>query len=155
MLLPCLCPKRQSVGTFWPTLQQKSCGWHHYQPKQQHPVIIPTSFLCNRVVSSGLALLGAVHEHPKNRNNLCAQAHFLALSIQVHATIQHLMKKLTGNLTTNFHTNFWVAIFPFFQKWHHTCLRRAYTEAEGSLHIGYHLGFQPHPAQERTIPHPM
>ena len=50
-------------------------------------VIRPTIPLYNRVVSLGLALLGAVHEHPKNRNNFCAQAHFLALSIQAHATI--------------------------------------------------------------------
>ena len=70
-LLPCLCPKWRSVGTFWPTLQQQSCGWRHYQPKLQYPVIRPTSPLCNRVVSLGLALLGAVHEHPKNRNNFC------------------------------------------------------------------------------------
>ena len=64
------------------------------------------------------------------------------------------MKSLTANLNTNFNTNFWVINFPFFQKWHHACLRRAYTEAEVSLYIGYYLGFLPHPAQERTITHP-
>ena len=48
-------------------------------------VIRPSIPLCNRVVSLGLALLGAVHEHPKNRNNFCTQVHFLALSIQTHA----------------------------------------------------------------------
>ena len=64
------------------------------------------------------------------------------------------MKNFIGNLTNNFHTNFWVAILPFFQKWHHACLWKAYTEAEVSLHIGYYLGFLPHPVQERTIPHP-
>ena len=64
------------------------------------------------------------------------------------------MKNLTGNLTINFYTYFWVAIFPIFQKWHHACLQRAYTEAEVSLHIGYYLGFLPHPVQERTSPHP-
>ena len=45
-------------------------------------------------------------------------------------------------------------IFPFLQKWHHTYLQRAYTEAEVSLHIGYYLGFLPHLEQERTSPHP-
>ena len=64
------------------------------------------------------------------------------------------MKNLTGNLVTNFHTNFWVAIFPFFRNCHHTYLWRAYTEAEGSLHIGYYLGFLPHSAKERIIPRP-
>ena len=43
--------------------------------------------LHNRVVSLGLALLGAVHEHPKNHNIFCIQVHFLALSIQAHTTI--------------------------------------------------------------------
>ena len=61
---------------------------------------------------------------------------------------------MTGNLATNSHANFWVAIFPFLQKWHHAYLQRAYTEAEVSLHIGYYLGFQPHLAQERMSPHP-
>ena len=60
-----------------------------------------------------------------------------------------------GNLARNSHAKFWVSIFPFIQKWHHAYLRRAYTEAEVSLHIGYYLGFQPHPAQERTNPHPI
>ena len=114
-LLPCLCPKQRLVGTFLPNFQQQSCFWRHYQLKLQYTVIRPTSTLHNRVVSFGLALLGAVHEHPKNRNNFCAQVHFLALSIQAHAEILHLMKNLTGNLTNNFHTNFWVAIFPFFR----------------------------------------
>ena len=63
------------------------------------------------------------------------------------------MKNLTENLTINFNTNFWLTIFSFFQKWHRACLREAYTKAEVSLHIGYYLGFQPHPAQERTSPH--
>ena len=44
--------------------------------------------------------------------------------------------------------------FHFFRSGIIPCLRRAYTEAEVSLHIGYYLGFQPHPVQERTIPHP-
>ena len=58
------------------------------------------------------------------------------------------------NLATNSHANFWVSVFPFLQKWHHAYLWRAYTEAEVSLHIGYYLGFLPHPVQERTSPHP-
>ena len=64
------------------------------------------------------------------------------------------MKNLTGNLANISHTIFWVAIFPFLQKWHHAYLQRAYTEAEVSLHIGYCLGFQTHLAQERTSLHP-
>ena len=64
------------------------------------------------------------------------------------------MKNMTGNFTTNFHTNFWVANFPFFQKWHHACLWRAYTVAEFSQYIGYYLAFLPHLAQERKSPHP-
>ena len=87
MLLSCLCPKLQSFGTFRPTLQQQSCGWRHYQPKPQYPVIRTTSPLRSSVVVLGLALLGAVHEHPKNHNIFCAQAHFLDLSIQGHAKI--------------------------------------------------------------------
>ena len=59
------------------------------------------------------------------------------------------MKNFIGNITNNFHTNFWFAIFLFIQKWDHACLQRAYTKAEVSLHIGYYLGFQPHPVQER------
>ena len=53
-------------------------------------------------------------------------------------------------LTQSFGSQF----FLFLQKWHHAYLQRAYTKAEVSLHIGYYLGFQPHLAQERTIPHP-
>ena len=64
------------------------------------------------------------------------------------------MKNSTGNLTNNSHKKFWVSTFPFLQKWHHAYLRRAYTEAEVFLHIGYYLGFQPHPVQERMSPHP-
>ena len=44
--------------------------------------------------------------------------------------------------------------FLFLQKWHHAYLRKAYTKAEVSLQIGYYLGFQPHPVQERTSPYP-
>ena len=36
--------------------------------------------LYNRVVSLGLALMGAVQEHPKNRNFFHVQAQFLDLS---------------------------------------------------------------------------
>ena len=32
------------------------------------------------------------------------------------------MKNLTANLATSSHTIFWVAIFPFHQKWHHAYL---------------------------------
>ena len=64
------------------------------------------------------------------------------------------MNNLTGYLATFSHTIFWVAIFPFLQKWHHTYLRRAYTKAKVSLHIGYYLGFLPHPAQERMSSYP-
>ena len=63
------------------------------------------------------------------------------------------MKNSIGNLAFNSHTKFWVSIFSFLQKWHHAYLRRAYTEAEISLQVGYFLVFQPHPAQERTNPH--
>ena len=63
------------------------------------------------------------------------------------------MKNSIGNLDNNPHEKFWVSIFPFIHKWHHAYLRRPYTEAEVSLHIGYYLGFQPHPAQERMSPH--
>ena len=63
------------------------------------------------------------------------------------------MKNLSGNFATNSHAIFWVALFSFLRKWHHAYLRRAYTKAEVSLHIGYYLGFLPHLAQERTIPH--
>ena len=65
-----------------------------------------------------------------------------------------MTKNLTGDLATNSHANFWVAIFLFLQKWHHACFPRAYTEAEVSLHIRYYLGFLPHPAQEKMNPHP-
>ena len=64
------------------------------------------------------------------------------------------MNNLIGKLTSNPNTKFWFSIFLFIQKWHHAYLRRAYTEAEVSLHIGYYLGFQPQPVQERTNPHP-
>ena len=40
----------------------------HYQPKLQYPATRPIIPLRNRVVSLGLALLGAVHKHPKNHN---------------------------------------------------------------------------------------
>ena len=63
-------------------------------------------------------------------------------------------KNSTGNLANNSHKKFWVSTFPFTQKWHHAYLQRAFTKAEVSLHIGYYLGFQPHLAQDRTIPHP-
>ena len=135
-------------------MQQQSCGWRYYQPKLQHPVIKPNSFLYNRLASLGLALLGAVHEHPKNHNLFCAQVHFLDLSIQGHAAIQNLMKNLTRNLAFFSHTIFWVAFFSLFQNWHHAYLRRAYTKAEVFLHIGYHLGFLPHPTHGKMIPHP-
>ena len=65
------------------------------------------------------------------------------------------MKNLIGNLATISHTIFWVAIFSFLQKWHHAYLRRAYTETEVSLCIGYYLGFLPNPTQERMSPHPI
>ena len=65
-----------SVGTFRPTLQQQSCGWRYYQPKLPHPVIRPVNSLYNRVVSLGITLLDAVHEHPKNCNLFCTQAYF-------------------------------------------------------------------------------
>ena len=72
-LLPCLCPKWWSFGTFWPTLQQQSCGWRYYQLKLQYPGFRTTIPLCNRVFSLGLALWSAVHEHPKNSNNFCTR----------------------------------------------------------------------------------
>ena len=105
------------------------------------------------VVSLGLVRLGAVHEHIKNHNFFCMHTHFLDLSVEVHATIKNLTNNLICNLAAKFHANFWVAIFPFLQKWHHVYLWRAYTKAEVSLHIGYYLGFQPHPVQERMIPY--
>ena len=50
---------------------------------------------------------------------------------------------------------FWVAIFPFVQKWHHVLLSGGLIlKAEVSLHIGYYLGFLSHLAQERRSPHP-
>ena len=64
------------------------------------------------------------------------------------------MKNLIVNLAKNSHANFWVAIFPFLQKWHHTYLLRAYTKVEVSLYIGYYPRFLPHLAQEKMIPHP-
>ena len=63
------------------------------------------------------------------------------------------MKKSTDNLANNSHAKFRVRIFLFLQKWHHTYLWRAYTEAEVSLQIGYFLAFQPHLAQERMTSH--
>ena len=46
----------------------KAVAGSHYQPKLQYPATRSTSSLRNRVVSLGLALMGAVHEHPKNCN---------------------------------------------------------------------------------------
>ena len=60
---------------------------------------------------------------------------------------------MTGNLANNSHAKFWVSTFSILQKWHCAYLWRAYSEAEGSLPIGYYLEFQPHLAQERINPH--
>ena len=57
------------------------------------------------------------------------------------------MKNSIGNLASNSHTKFQVSIFSFLQKWHHTYLRKAYTEAEVSHPDGYFLEFQPHTVQ--------
>ena len=58
----------------------KAVASHHYQPKLQYLTTISTIPLHNRVVILGLALMGAVHEHPKNCNFFCMQAQFLYLS---------------------------------------------------------------------------
>ena len=63
-----LVPKMMVSWYFRPTLQQQNYGWRHYQSKLQFPSTKPTSPLYNRPVGLGLALMGAVHEHPKNCN---------------------------------------------------------------------------------------
>ena len=70
---------------FRPTLQQQSCIWRYYQPKLKNPIIKPIISLYNRVVSLGLELISAVHEHPKNHNFFHVQVHFLDLSVQLYA----------------------------------------------------------------------
>ena len=52
-------------GTFRPTSRQQSYDWRHYPPKLQFMAARPTSPLCIRVVSSGPALVGALHSTPK------------------------------------------------------------------------------------------
>ena len=64
------------------------------------------------------------------------------------------MKNLTDKLAFESLTKFQVSIFLLLQKWHNAYLRRAYTEAEVSLQIGYFLMYQPHLAQEKTSTHP-
>ena len=60
------------------------------------------------------------------------------------------MINLTGVLATNTHAK----ILTFHQKWHHACLRRAYTEAEVSHPNGYSPEFLPHLAHDRMSPYP-
>ena len=64
----------------------KAMAGSHCPPKLQFQAARPTSPLCNRVVSSGPALVGAIHERPKNCNFFHMQAQFWYLPQQVHAT---------------------------------------------------------------------